>query len=144
MRTSYYIFLNALRFFKYVIITCVWSYLFTCDNRKCKMKTCPLYRSRIMVKFSSYNFDFKSRHISHVTKSCNFKTLNLRRKVAHNFLENHLRHLKLCSNSSSWLGTFWMAKGWSSHFLQGETFGFCYAGVQYQRRLKSMKTGIST
>ena len=131
MRTSCYVFLYALRFFKYVIITCDWSCLFKWDNRKCKMKTCPLYRSRIMVQFSSYNFNFKSRHITHVTKSCIFKNRNLRKKVARNFLGNYFRHLKLYSNSSSWLVIFWMtAEGWSSRFLQRETFGFCYAGVK--------------
>ena len=143
MRTSYYVFLYALRFFKYVIITCVWSYLFTCDNSKCKMKTCPLYRSRIMVKFSSYNFDFKSRHISHVTKSCIFKNLNLRRKVARNFLENYFRHLKSYSNSSNWLVIFWMtAESWSSRFLQRETFGFCYAGVKKTKEDLSLQKQV--
>ena len=61
------------------------------------------------------------RHFSHVTKSRIFKNLNLREKADRNFrrtfLKNRFRHLKLYSNSPSWLArscchmdTFWKTK----------------------------------
>ena len=64
------------------------------------------------------------RHFSHVTKSCIFKNLNLRKKADRDFrdtfLKNRFRHLKLYSNLPSWLtrsrchmGTFWKTKDWS-------------------------------
>ena len=96
---------------------------------------------------------FICRHFSHMNKSRIFKNLNLRRKAERNFrgnfLENCFRHLKLYSNPPSWfarsrfhMGIFWITKGWSSHFWEGQPFSFCYVGVHHQRRLKSTKTGI--
>ena len=79
----------------------------------------------------------KSRHFSHVIKSCIFKNLNLRQKADRNFrrtfLKNRFWHLKLYSNPPSWLvrgcchkGTFWKTKDLSSHFWEGQPFRFWY------------------
>ena len=91
-----------------------------------------------------------NRHMSHVTKSHIFKYLNLRKKddckFHVNFLKNHFRHLKLCSNLPSWLarsrchmGTFWKAKGWSSHFWEGQPFRFWYVEVHAKEDLNPRK-----
>ena len=60
--------------------------------------------SSFAVEISSSNI---SRHFSHVTKSCIFKNLNLRKKTNGNFcrifLKNGFKHLKLYSNLPSWL-----------------------------------------
>ena len=93
------------------------------------------------------------RHFSHVTKSRIFRNLNLRKKPGRNlrgtFLENRFRHLKLYSNSPSWLArsrchmdTFWKTKDWSSYFWESQPFKFWYVKIQRQRKLKSTKTGI--
>ena len=91
------------------------------------------------------------RHFSHMVKSRIFKNLNLKRKAVRNLLKSDFRHLKSYSNPPSWLArgrwhmsNFWKTKGWSSHFWEGQPFRFCYVGVHCQRRLKSMKTGVST
>ena len=95
------------------------------------------------------------RHFSHMVKSRIFKNLNLKRKAVRNFrgnlLKSHFRHLNSYSNLRSWLtrgrwhmSNFSKTKGWSSHFWDGQLFRFCYVRVHRQRRLKSMKTGIST
>ena len=97
----------------------------------------------------------RNRHFSHVTKSRIFKILNLRKKADRNFrrtfLKNRFRHLKLYSNTRSWLsrscchmGTFWKTKDWSLHFWESQHFIFWYVQVHCQRRLNSTETGISS
>ena len=77
-----------------------------------------------MIPWKFWEFIVYSRH---VTKSRIFKNLNLRkkadRKFRDNLHENNFRHLKLYSNSLSWLtrsrchmGTSWKTKSWSSHY----------------------------
>ena len=86
-------------------------------------------------KVCLYKITEWSRHFSHVTKSRIFKNRNSRKKVNHNFrgtfLKNLFRHLKLYSNTPSWLatcrchmGTFWKTKDWSSYFWEGQPFRF--------------------
>ena len=81
----------------------------------------------LLSKILRKNFQVLNRPFSHVSKRRIFKNLNLRKKADRNFrgnfLKNHFRHLKLYSNSPSWLtrsrchmGTFWKTKDWSSHF----------------------------
>ena len=100
-------------------------------------------------------FLYSNRQFSHVTKSRIFKYLNLRKKADRNFcrtfLKNRFRCLELYSNPPSWLaktrchmGTFWKTKDWSSHFWESQPFRFWYVEVHRRRRLKSMKTGISS
>ena len=84
-----------------------------------------------------------------------FQKFNLRRKADRNFrgtfLKNFFRRLKLYSNPPSWLarshchmGIFWKTKNWSSLFWESQPFRFWYMEVHCQRRLKLMKTGISS
>ena len=95
------------------------------------------------------------RHFSHVTKSCIFKNLSIRRTFDRNFrgnlLEYHFKDLKLYSNSPSWLArsachmsTFWKTASWISHFWQDQHFRFCCARVHDQKRLEFTKASIST
>ena len=81
----------------------------------------------LLSKILRNNFQVLNRHFSHVSKRRIFKNLNVRKKADRNFcgnfLQNHFKHLKLYSNSPSWLtrsrchmGTFWKTKDWSSHF----------------------------
>ena len=111
-----------------------------------------LKRFHIVMQCCAASFTINT-HFSHVTKSCIFKSLNLREKADRNFrctsLKNCFKHLKLYSNPPSWLardscpmGTFWKTKDWSLHFWEGQTLRFWYVECHHQTRFKSTKTGI--
>ena len=109
------------------------------------------------LKIFSLRSSFNERHFSHETKSRIFENLNLRKQADRNFRGNfrkkkkHFRHLKLFSNTPSWLarsrchmGTFWKTKDCSLHFWESQPFRFWYVEVHCQRRLNSTRTGISS
>ena len=95
-----------------------------------------------------------TRYFSHAAKGRIFKNLNLRKKVdckfRGTFLKNRFRQLKLYSNPPSWLARtgFYMSTFWNKRlkftFLRDPTFQVWSVEVRRQRRLKSMKTGISS
>ena len=107
------------------------------------------------ISFANTSLNFLTGHFRHVTKNRIFKNLNLRKKADRNFcrtfVKNRFRHLKLYSNSQSWLargcchmGTSSKTKDLSSHFWDDQPFRFWYVEFHRQRRLKSTKTGISS
>ena len=103
------------------------------EKRVCINENCfHLDALKIFTLCSSFN----EMHCSHETKSRIFKNLNLRKQADHNFgdnfrKKNHFKHLKMYSNTPSWLarslchmGTFWKTKDCTLHFWESQTFRF--------------------
>ena len=96
-----------------------------------KVHSLSLFLSLVILfnfrAFSVFFISSSNRHFSHMTKTCIFKTLSLRKRAdcnfRENFLKNRFRHLKLYWNPQSklvrshcYMVTFWKTKHWSLHF----------------------------